>query len=152
MKNRLWVLLVVVVAALSLTSCGKRKSNLQSGFGFVECNGAAGSFDVYVIPMSERPGQYEVSIFPIAVDQNFSSFSAGISNSGIQNSATALRQDFPVVSDAEIILGTLTEAQLFNDFDTLIIGPYQPGIAFTEADSASDAVCELPLPNSSGTN
>jgi len=141
-----WVLALVVTLALSLTSCSKKRGDLQGDFGFGYCDGTLGSFDVYVIP--ESPGTYELVIIPFQVTPG------DIVTIAIVNSATiAFNVVVPetAINPETEISTRITEADLAN-FDVLAIRPATAGQSFIDGNPAADAVCALPLPGSFGFN
>jgi len=148
MMKRWWVLALVFTLALSLTSCSKKKTNLQgSDYGFGYCDGTMGSFDVYVIPSSTSSGLYELSIIPIQVASEGSVAKIHVLNQGLPYKQMV--SSVTLITESEIFAGFLTEAELEN-YDTLAITPYDPNQElqndFTQQENATDAICSLPLP------
>lgn len=146
MMKRWWVLALVFTLALSLTSCSKRKSNLQSAnYGFGYCDGSFGSFDVYVIPSKGSPGMFELSIIPVQVT------AGDIAKIVVLNQNLSYKPMISQVvlqSEAEIFAGYLSEAEV-NSYDTLAIIPWDPNqenVTPIEQNNDRDALCALPLP------
>lgn len=148
MMKRWWVLALVFTLALSLTSCSKKKTNLQgSDYGFGYCDGTMGNFDVYVIPSTSNPGLYEVSIIPIQVASEGQVIKVNVLNQGLPYKE--LVSKVTLITESEIFAGFLTESEL-NNYDTLAITPYDPNqelqADFTQQNNETDAICSLPLP------
>lgn len=61
-----WVLVVVATLALSLTSCGMKRSSLMSGAGGVACNGDLGYFSVATFPIGNN--EYELRITALEIN------------------------------------------------------------------------------------
>ena len=146
MMKRWWVLALVFTLALSLTSCSKRKSNLQAAdYGFGYCDGSIGSFDVYVIPSKGSPGLYELSIIPVSVN------AGDIAKIVVLNQSLSYKPMLNQVvlqNEQEIFAGHLTESEV-SSYDTLAIIPWDPSqenVTPIEQNNDKDALCALPLP------
>jgi hypothetical protein len=139
-----WLTALVFTLVLPLVSCSKkRKETLQADYGFTQCDGTIGSFDVYVIRSKTNPGTFEISIITIQADAP-----GDIASITVANSSKAYKQLIPQVvlnNDQEIFGGYLTESEL-NQYDILAITPYDPSTNFADQVSAKDALCTLPLP------
>lgn len=141
MMKKWWLIAVVFTLALSLTSCSSRSNYADQNFGYAECNsGTLGYFDVYTIANSNST--FNVVVVPYQV------FTQGVSYTfGLENSYTGYpaAQDVTPVQDQEILVATITAAQLQN-YTWIRIGPYQAGVPYLSSSADNDVVCELPLP------
>lgn len=142
--RRWWMLVLVCILALSLTSCSRKAREAPvADYGFGHCDGTLGNFDVYVIRSKGNPGLYEIAIIPASLDQPGDIVNITVAN---QNLAYKEMQTQVVVDvEGEIFAGYLTESEL-ETYDRIAITPYQPGVSFLEATPEKDAICELPLP------
>ena len=142
MIKKWWVIVLVFTLALSLTSCAKRKKELLgANYGFAQCDGNLGNFDVYVIRSESSPTNYDLSIVPAEVN------SGDIASIYVANNRKGFRQlvqQVVLYPDEEINLG-LTEADL-NQYKILAISAYDPSIAFHEQSDEFLTYCQLPLP------
>ena len=149
MMKRWWVLALVFTLALSLTSCSKRKKQLQTAdYGFGYCDGTIGSFDIYVIPSKSSPGMYELSIIPVQLDAP-----GDIAKITIASQNLSYKEVVPQVvlqNEQEIFAGNITESDLQN-YEILAITPWEAGVTFLEQETDKDALCSLPLPGTGDT-
>lgn len=144
--KRWWVLALVFALALSLTSCAKRK-NLQTDqdFGKASCTGTMGTFEVYTFPLPNDPELFEVRVIPSKLDAAGDIAQITIANS--RPTYKTMVNEVVLAEDEEIRVGVLTSADLQN-FDQLVITPFDPSTSFIEQNTEKDAFCELPLPAS----
>lgn len=144
MMKRWWLIAVVFTLALSLTSCSSRSNYDGLNYGYSECNGAVGEFDIYTIANGGTSSSFNVVVVPYQV------YAQGVSLTfGLENSYTGFPalQDVTPVRDQEILVKTLTTAELQN-YTNVRIGPYQAGTPYLSSSADNDILCELPLPPS----
>jgi hypothetical protein len=148
--KRWWMIALVFTAALSLTSCAKRKVNLQDySYGYGQCDTSQGGyplgqFDVYTIRSASYGGLYELSIIPVVLDLPGDVVMITIANSSL--AYKDLVNQVTVMQDSEINAGILTEGDL-NTYDVLSIGtPPQPTVPFPDRNFDKDVLCYVPLP------
>ena len=144
MIKKFWIIAAVFTLALSLTSCAKKKKEiLQADYGFMQCDGTIGSFDVYLVKSKSTPGLFELSIMPVQVDA-----AGDIASITIASNTRAYKQLLPQVvlnNQQEIYAGILTEADL-QQYDILAITPYDPSTNFADQVPAKEAFCQIPQP------
>lgn len=144
MMKRWWLTALVFTLSLSLTSCSKKKDNtlLQSGYGYTQCDGTMGSFDVYVFQSKNYSGMYELHVTPYQVD------AGDIASITIANQALSYKQVVPQVvlqPNEDIFAALLTESDLYT-YDILAVTPYDPSTNFAEQAPAKDTFCTINLP------
>lgn len=148
--KRWWVVALVFVLALSLTSCSRRSRFLENGdFGKAVCNGDFGSFVVYTVPQDGNTNRFEVYLQidqPAYEGEVVSSFA----NDDTGNSFKPLLAQFSLNSGNELLLGTVSMQELYQ-YTTLTITPYQNQTYFNDPNYFPEAeqFCELPLPPTS---
>src|SRR5688572_30234338 len=127
--KKICFIVFVMTLALSLTSCAKKKSSLLTGapgYGFGYCDGSLGQFDIYVIPVNNQPGIYQVSVIPYQV------IPGDIVRIAIANSSLSYRElvnQTVVNPNVEIQAGYITDSDL-QFYDILAIRPAEPGTNF----------------------
>jgi len=135
MFKKWWVLALIAVLALSLTSCSKKKDPaLQQGY--TACDGEMGAYDVWVLPSTASARMYDVFVIPIDV---FEGDEVTIKVGTISPvSGRVLVPDVVVYNDIDIFAGTISENELFT-YTVLEIQPFG-----NTANVVSS--CELPIP------
>ena len=143
MMKKWWIPVLVITLALSLTSCAKKRDRLLgNNYGFGYCDGALGSFDVYLIPVQGNNVSYELTIVPFDV------LAGSIVRIAIMNEQMIFRQlisEVVINPNVEIQAGIITQADL-EFYSVLAIRPSEPGTDFLGGTAVEDAVCNLPLP------
>ncbi len=148
--KRWWVLALVCTLALSLTSCSKKKKDIQGNdYGFSDkcssssADGQIGRFEVYVFPSETRKGMYDISIMPVELERPGYPVKIYLFNqSTLQHDE--LKSEY-VLTDKEITLGPISEADL-SAFDSIYIVQHEAGVSFLDMTPEKEALCELPLP------
>ncbi|NBX93530.1 MAG: hypothetical protein EB078_05770 [Proteobacteria bacterium] len=136
-----WVLALVATLALSLTSCGRKKSGfLMNGQG-AECEGSMGYFSVATYPYQQ--GLFEVRVYTWEAEPG-DVVSVTIADSRTGNYKNLLN-DIVLQPGQEISAGFITQTEL-EQYDTLSITPAYSGI-WADQVADKDAVCDLPYPN-----
>lgn len=140
--NKWWVLVLVATLALSLTSCGKKRSSWLMSGSDVECDGELGYFGVSVVPIGK--GLYEVRLVVFESDPNYP-VTIAVADSYSQ-AHRVLASDLTLQNDTQYGGWTITQSEL-DSYDTISITPYtgngswrnqQVGNLYTE--------CDLPYP------
>lgn len=152
MMKRWWVLAVLLTLALSLTSCsGGPALNDGSDYGYVQCQGSLGVFDVYLTPSKADPTLFELSIVPAQVTNPGDIISVTAANSQTLSYRPLVTQA-TADDNVEIFGGDLTEndLQVFNEI--AITSFVDGGTNFLAANSAADAICAIPQPGDDGGN
>jgi len=138
-----WVLALVITLAVFLTSCSKRKRTTSQAFGFQQCDGTLGFYDLYVAPTNGSTSLYGVAIIPVPGAVN----PGDIVTVAVVNSQTlqykVMSTQVVVNPDVEIYLGELSKAEVLN-FDRFVIQPYEPGVRFDQSQSSQFTSCNLP--------
>ena len=135
-----WMIVLVATLALSLTSCGRRRTNLLSGG--IQCAGDLGDFDVALYPAGNN--QFEVVIVPYEAYADEISFSVG-QYDGTERTLSTLT--FNNAESQEYSVGFMTMAEVYSGFDTLWLDGY-----FSNGQPAGQLDCMLPLPNGAGSS
>ena len=140
--NRWWVLALVATLALSLTSCGKKRSSWLTSGG-LECQGTMGDFAVSTLAYGNQ-GLYQVRLVVFQPDQEFDEVSVTLVNSDTGAYRTLIN-GLALQSNQEMVVGLITQSELDN-YDTLSVTPaFSSGTwAQQVADKATD--CDLPYP------
>lgn len=139
--KRWWVLVLVATLALSLTSCGKKRSSwLMNGQLGAECEGSMGYFSIATYPYSR--GLYEVRIYTLEAESgDVVSVTLADSQSGNYKN---LLNDVVLEPGQEISAGFITQTEL-DQYDTVSITPAYSGI-WADQIADKDAICDLPYP------
>ena len=134
----------MAVLSLSLTSCG-RAATL---YGATTCDQTTlGDFDIYVIPVDQSSGVYQISVIPAGLFQQQEIVTIAVADSqNPEGNHQVLIEQTALSVDQETVAGLLTASAL-NQFDTLVMGTSTPGVPFINSSPARVAVCSLPLPN-----
>ncbi|MBI4402989.1 MAG: hypothetical protein HY537_02440 [Deltaproteobacteria bacterium] len=151
--KRLWVLALVFVLALSLTSCGKGKP--KGGGSVVQyCDGGGtlGTFDLWMTPSPSDPNSIKVVLVPVNVVRPGDIVDAAVYNEdNWGGQQEPLKMGFSVFNNQPVFLGYLTQTQLMS-YNALAI--YTSGYpSFPEAASmygqnnsnVAYANCGLPM-------
>jgi len=141
-----WVLALVIVLTVFLTSCSSKKKNRNTGtFGFTKCDGTLGGYDLYTAPAHDRTGIYRIIIVPVpglVTPGNIVSMAVA----STQTQQFLVLQTQAVVNpNVEINVGEITKTQLLIN-DRFIIQPYEPGVRFDQSTRPEFTSCNLPLP------
>jgi hypothetical protein len=141
--NKWWVLVLVATLALSLTSCGKKRSSWLTSGGGYECDGSMGYFGVSTVPYGNQ-GLYQVRLVVFQPDQEGDIVSVTLTDS-YSGAYRNLINGLVIQSNKEVMVGVITEDELAS-YDTLSITPAFDGVwANQVADKYND--CELPYGN-----
>jgi hypothetical protein len=140
-----WVLAIVATLALSLTSCGMKRTSLMSGGG-VGCDGDLGYFTIATYPLGGK--KYEVRITALEVNDP----------GDIVDIALAIDQpaDWDVLTKDPVALypGKVFRYEIFDTdldyFDTVMItSARQNGEIYPLGNSEKANACYLPVPGES---
>jgi hypothetical protein len=136
-------IVLALALVLQLWGCAKPKLDVQQySYGYGQCDGTLGSFDVYLILNAQQGGgSYQLSIIPVSMNNPGDIISVTITNSNL--GYKQLVGQVVATPDTEIDAGYLTSADLQN-YTILALTPYQPGVSFPDAQNSSDALCYLP--------
>lgn len=153
MKGRVFVVMkrfvvaaLVFTLGLSLTSCGGKKQ-LLGGEMYTECDQADGLWMFNVELQATGSGNYNLLIEPVEVtaDQYTGGPPSGdIAIYGGDGTPDILASQVALIP-GRIIRIPITVDQLYY-FDTLIIQPHVPGVAFLDVSADETTFCELPQP------
>jgi hypothetical protein len=147
MIKKWWVPALVFTLALSLTSCSSSTPSLQNGGqAFAQCNGDYWSFDVYVEPSTQSPGEYELRLYPVSLNEPGDLAQIVIANNS--GAYEVLKPEVTLEPSQEIFYSPLSASDLTN-YDVLVISPYQPGVSFLQTNGTNSTFCTLPPPLSS---
>ena len=146
--KRWWVLALVLTLALSLTSCGKRRQVASNGnYGYSECSGTIGAFDIYSFPNGD--GTYDLSIIPFELDAEGDVASIYLSDESFVRYRTGL-SEVVLQLDDEITINRISEADL--ERGVLAIIPWDPqGEVLPNRQVEKDATCYIPYPGDDGS-
>jgi hypothetical protein len=146
--RRWWILALVFTLALSLTSCSSKTSNLQgANYGMTQCDGSLGSFDVYLI--AQNTGDFQLAIIPVSPSNPGDIVTVNVVDQQSMSYRT-LEEQVVINADQEIDFPiTAADAQ---NYDTLALTLFQPGVSFPDVQSQEDAFCYLPQIGDGTTN
>lgn len=115
-----WVLVVVATLALSLTSCGKRRSSYLTGGENVCSEGNLGEFAIEVLPYGN--GQLEIRILVLAVEDG------AIIDIGLINDRTISepKKEQLVVFNGDEISFYISQAE-YNKYDHILFSSTHVG-------------------------
>jgi len=141
--SKWWVLVLVATLALSLTSCGKKRSSWLTSGGY-ECEGSMGYFGVSTIPYGNQ-GLYQVRLVVFEPDQEGDIVSVTLTDSSTGAFRTLIN-GLALQSNKEIVVGLVSQSEL-TTYDTLSVTPAFSNGTWAEqvADKYTD--CDLPLGN-----
>jgi hypothetical protein len=142
--NKWWVLVLVATLALSLTSCGKKRSSWLTSGGGYECDGPMGYFGVSTIPYGNQ-GMYQVRLIVFQPDLERDEVSVTLTDSNTGAYRTLIN-GLSIQSNQEIVVGLVSQSEL-QTYDTLSVTPVvQSGTWSNQvADKYTD--CDLPYGN-----
>ena len=138
-----WILVVVATLALSLTSCGKKRSRLMSGE--LPCEGELGSFALSTLPYGRGTVQLIVYVDYLDYDTDLT-LTLFDSQTGSNEFLTNVR----TVEGAKLVYN-IPESYVY-DFDELRITPTDNSRPWSSQSPTIFADCELPLPGQSGSS
>jgi len=135
-----WMIVLVATLALSLTSCGRKRTRLLSGA--IQCAGELGDFDVALYPAGNN--QFEVVVLPYEAYADQIAFSIAQSGGSSRSLSTL---SFNNAASQEYSVGIITAAELSSGFDSLWLDGY-----FLNGQEAGALSCDLPMPSGGSNN
>ncbi len=148
--KRWWILALVGLLVLALTSCsGKKKTAAGSDMYYESCQGTIGSFDIYLIPTG-RTSTYELVMVPFSLDAP-----GDIVKIALVNDAGSFRtyiQEIDLQLDQEISIGYVTDSDLYN-YNGIAVVPSDPNQQFetpVSQQNEKDALCAIPIYTADG--